>query len=73
MYRCRKKKSFDKIKRIIARDTLLIYPYFNKRFDVHADASDFQLGSVFSQDYKPIDSYSRKLTIPQSQYTVKYK
>ena len=36
-----KKKVFDKIKRIVARDTLLIYPYFNKRFDIHIDASDF--------------------------------
>ena len=27
-------KAFDKIKQIVSRDTLLIYPDFNKRFDI---------------------------------------
>ena len=37
-----KQQVFDKIKRIVARDTLLIYPDFNERFDIHTDASDFK-------------------------------
>ena len=32
-------KSFDEIKHIITRNTLLAYPDFNKRFDIHTDDS----------------------------------
>ena len=41
-------KAFDEIKRAIDQDTLLAYPDFNKRFDIHTDASDHQLGAVIS-------------------------
>ena len=34
-------KAFDKIKRIVARDTILINPDINKYLDIHTDASDF--------------------------------
>ena len=40
--------TFDKIKRIVARDTLLTYPDFNENFKTHTDASAFQLGAVIS-------------------------
>ena len=43
------KKAFDEIKQAMAHDTLLEYTYFNKRFDIHTDVSDFQLGAVISQ------------------------
>ena len=33
-------KYFDEIKRIVTRETLSAYPYFNKRFDIHAGASN---------------------------------
>ena len=66
-------KAFDKIKRIVARYTLLIYPDFNENFDLHTDASDFQFGSVISHNGKPIAFYSRKLTGSQSRYTVMEK
>ena len=33
-------KVFGDIKIAVVQDTLLVYPYFNKRFDIHADASD---------------------------------
>ena len=29
--------AFDEIKRIVTRDALLIYPYFNIFFDIHTD------------------------------------
>ena len=35
---------FGKIKRIVARDTLLTYPDFNSTFKIHTYASAFQLG-----------------------------
>ena len=39
-------QSFDKIKRIVAHDTLFIYSYLYERSDIHEDTSDFQLGAV---------------------------
>ena len=59
-------ESFDEIKHIVARDTLLIYPDFNQPFDIHTDSSDFQIGAVIIQDVKPIAFYSRKRTVPQT-------
>ena len=57
-------KAFDEIKRAVAQDTLLEYPYFNKRFDIHMDAIYYQLGAVISHNGKSIAFYSRKLTGP---------
>ena len=45
---------FNEIKRIFTRDTLLIYPDFNERFDIHKDASELQIGEGISQKGKPI-------------------
>ena len=62
--------SFNKIKRIVARDTLLNYPEFNETFKVHNNASDFQLGAVISQKGEPITFHSRKLNDAQRRYKV---
>ena len=62
--------AFDKIKRIVAQDTLLTYPYSNGTFKIHTDASAFQLGAVISHKGKPIVFYSIKLTGAQQRYTV---
>ena len=43
------KKAFDEIKRTVAHDTLLAYPYLNIRFNIHMGARDHQLGSLISQ------------------------
>ena len=56
-------------KKVIAKETLLIYPNFNERFDGHTDASDKQLGAVISQKVLPIVFYSRKLNPAQNNYT----
>ena len=55
-------KLFDDIKRAVSQDTLLAYPEFNKRFDIHTDANNCQLGTVIRQNRKPITFYSGKLT-----------
>lgn len=65
----RHQKSFDTMKRIISKETLLAYPNFNETFDIHTDASHTQLGAVISQDGKPIAFYSRKLNPAQTRYT----
>jgi len=62
-------KAFAMAKRIIAKETLLAYPDFNKPFQIYTDASHYQLGAVVSQDGKPIAFYSRKLNPAQTRYT----
>ena len=64
---------FKKIKRIVARNAFLTYPYFNETFKIHVDAIAFQLGAVIIQKYKPIAFYSRKLTSASQQNTVTKK
>src|SRR5687767_9582304 len=61
--------AFDEMKRAIARETLLAYPNFNEVFDIHTDASLYQLGACISQNGKPIAFYSRKLNPAQTRYT----
>ena len=42
-------KCFDAIKREVGREVLLAYQDFNAPFEIHIDASKFQLGAVISQ------------------------
>jgi len=62
-------ESFEKLKMLIAKQTLLTYPDFNKPFEVHTDASKVQLGACISQEGKPVAFYSRKLNPAQTRYT----
>ena len=48
---------------------LLIYPDFNKSFDIRTDASELNLGAVIIQNGKPIAFCSCKLTIPHTVYS----
>ena len=52
--------SFDEMKKVISKETLLAYPDFNEEFVIHTDASYTQLGAVISQCGQPIAFYSRK-------------
>jgi hypothetical protein len=61
--------AFDTMKRIMARETILAYPNFEKPFEIHTDASAFQLGACISQEGRPIAFYSRKLSETQKRYT----
>jgi hypothetical protein len=62
-------ESFETIKRVVARETLLNFPNFEKEFHIYTDASDYQLGAVIMQDGKPLAFYSRKLNKAQRNYT----
>ena len=66
-------KAFQRMKKIISKETLLAYPDFNDEFVIHTDASDTQLGAVISQKGKPIAFYSRKLKPEQTRYTTTEK
>ena len=46
--------SFKELKCMVSAYTLLSYPYWKLSFTVPTDASDKQLGSVISQNNKPI-------------------
>ena len=57
--------AFYEINRILTRNTLLNYPYFNEIFKIHTDARNLQLGLVISHKLEPIYFHSRKLTDAQ--------
>jgi RNase H-like domain found in reverse transcriptase len=59
------KEAFQWIRNTIACQVLLKYPDFSKPFNIYADASDYQLGAVISQDGWPVAFYSRKLNRAQ--------
>ena len=50
--------AFDTAKKIIAREVMLAYPDFSKPFQIHTDASHYQLGAVISQNGKPTAFHS---------------
>ena len=64
------KQGFIEEKTMIAKVSILDFPDFSKLFDLHIDFSDYQLGSVLSQDDKPIAFFSRKFNAAQLIYTV---
>ena len=74
-FKCTKigQDSFDKIKRIVAHDTLLAYTDFHKGFKIHTNSSNFQLGAVIRQKGELVAFHSRKLTDSQKSYIVTEK
>jgi hypothetical protein len=62
-------EAFDKMKALIAKETLLTFPDFSQEFEIHTDASKLQLGACISQNGKPVGFYSRKLQPAQTRYT----
>ena len=58
-------KVYDEIKWIMAQDSLLVYPGFNKIFYIKKDAIKFQLGTFLRYSF-----YICKLAGPQMMYTV---
>jgi hypothetical protein len=57
------------MKKIIRKETLLLYPDFNKPFNIHTHASHTQQGAVISKNNKPVAFYSFKLKPEQTWYT----
>ena len=55
---------------MIARDIVLAYPDFSKKFVIYTDASNRQLGAVITQDNRPIAFFSRKLNSAQQKYSI---
>ena len=63
-------KSFEDYKKVVATEVMLAYPDFLKDFEIFTDSSSRQLGSVITQDGKPLAFYSNKLTKCQMNYTI---
>ncbi len=58
-------KEFDKMRLLIVANARAAYPDNSKQFDVHTNASDFQLGTCIIQIGRPVAYFSQKLTKPQ--------
>ena len=42
-------KTFEDIKKVMAKETIHNYPNFNEVFEIHTDVSDRKLGEVIPQ------------------------
>ncbi len=63
-------RAFNLVKSTIVQDVVLAYPDYSKPFEKYADASATQLGSVITQNNRPLAFFSRKLSDTQKQYSV---
>ena len=59
-------KAFYLVKATIVQDVVLAYQDYSKPFEIIADASKTQLGSVISQNNRPLAFFSRKLSDTQN-------
>ncbi len=55
--------AFDNVKAIFARDVVLAYPNYSKKFEIYTDALSKQLGSVITQGNQPLAFFSKKLSV----------
>jgi hypothetical protein len=63
-------KAFETLKLRIVEDVVLKHPDFSREFCIFTDASDFAVGSVLTQDGKPVEFFSRKLLDAELNYSV---
>lgn len=63
-------KSYDDVKKAIARDVLLAYPNYSEVFEIYTDALSRQLGAVITQNNRILAFFSRKLSDTQKRYSV---
>ena len=66
-------EAFDKMRLLMAADTLCAYPDHNKRFDIYTDLSNYQMGVCIMQEGHPITYYSKKLNSAQRNYSTTKK
>jgi hypothetical protein len=62
-------KASDKMQLLMAANALAAYPDHNNQFNIHTDASGFQLGACIIQEGRPAAYFLQKLTKTQQNYT----
>eukprot|EP00804_Cyclotella_cryptica_P013217 CCRYP_007003-RA/>CCRYP_007003-RA protein AED:0.39 eAED:0.39 QI:0/0/0/1/0/0/2/0/224 len=63
-------QAFDTVKATITRDVTLAYPDYLHGFEIYMDSSKFQLGTIITQNNRPLVFFSRKLSQAQQKYSV---
>ena len=63
-------EAFEAVEQALSEEAQSWCPDFTKLFEMHTDASEYQLGAVIAQDDKPIAFFSRKLNKSQCNYTI---
>ena len=53
---------FSQIKQVMAKETMLYLPDYSRTFNVHIDASDYQMGDIAIQDKQPLTIIHANLT-----------
>lgn len=62
-------KSFEYLKRRVAKQPVLVLPNFHKVFTIECDASDKVVGGVLSQEGRPVAFFSEKLNEAKQKYS----
>ena len=63
-------QAFETVKATIARDVTLAYPDYSQGFEIYTDSSKLQLGTVMTQNNRPLAFFSLKLSPAQQKYSV---
>jgi hypothetical protein len=62
-------KSFNLLKRKITERPVLVFPDFQKTFQVKCDVSRYAIGAVLSQEDRPVAYFSEKLDDTKLKYS----
>nr|GEV34752.1 hypothetical protein [Tanacetum cinerariifolium] len=65
--------AFESLKKAVIEESVLRLPDVTMPFELHTNASDFDIGGVLMQDEYPIAFESRKLNETERKYTVQEK
>ena len=63
------KRNFQLLKKKVTEKLVLVFPNFNKPFQVKCDASGESIGAVLSQDDRPVAYFSEKLNDTKRKYS----